>query len=114
MAFLNKYEPITWIVLPACPFTSVSVLEIPLLQVSFYGLGSILYSKTSILGRGLSGGSVIKNLPTMQETRVRSLGQEDPLEKGMAIHLSTLASRIPWTEEPGELQSIASHRVGHN
>ena len=113
MAFINKYKPITWIVLPAYPFTTVSVLEIPLLQVSFYGLGSVLYSKTSILGRGFPGGSVIKNLPTMQETRVRSLGQEDPLEKGMAIHCNILAWRIPWTEESGGLQSIGSQRVRH-
>ena len=45
----------------------------------------------------------MKNLPPMQETRVQSLGQEDPLEKGMAIHSSILAWRIPWTEEPGGL-----------
>ena len=51
---------------------------------------------------------MVKNLPAMQETRVQSLGQEDPLEKGMAIHSSILAWRIPWTEEPGELQSIES------
>ena len=56
----------------------------------------------------------IKNLPAMQETRVRSLGQEDPLEKGMATHSSILAWRIPWTEEPGGLQSTESQRVGHN
>jgi len=56
----------------------------------------------------------IKNLPAMQETRVRSLGQEDPLEKGMATHSSILAWRIPWIEEPGGLQSIGSQRVGHN
>ena len=48
------------------------------------------------------------------ETRVRSLGQEDPLEKGMATHSSILAWRIPWTEEPGGLQSIGSQRVRHN
>ena len=47
-----------------------------------------------------------KNLPAMQETRVRSLDQEDPLEKGMATHSSILAWKIPWTEEPGRLQSI--------
>ena len=47
----------------------------------------------------------VKNLPGMQETQVRSLGQEDPLEKGMATHSSILAWRIPWTEEPGGLQS---------
>ena len=49
-----------------------------------------------------------KNLPTVQETQVRSLGREDPLEKGMAAHPSILAWRIPWTEEPGELQSMES------
>ena len=51
---------------------------------------------------------MVKNLPTMQETWVRSLGQEDPLDKGMATHSSILACRIPWTEEPGGLQSMGS------
>ena len=50
----------------------------------------------------------------MQETWVRSLGQEDPLEKEMTIHSSTLASKIPWTEKPGRLQSMGSQRVGHD
>ena len=49
---------------------------------------------------------MVKNLPAMQETQVQSLGREDPLEKGMATHSSTLAWRIPWTEEPGGIQSI--------
>ena len=62
---------------------------------------------------GLPGGSD-GNLPARQETQVRSLGWEDPLEKGMAVHSSILAWRIPWTEEPSELQSIGSQRVGHN
>ena len=53
----------------------------------------------------------VKNLPSVQETRVRSLGQEDPREKGMATHSSILAWRIPWTEEPGGLQSMGSQRV---
>ena len=55
---------------------------------------------------------MVKNLPAMQETWVRFLGQEDPLEKGMAIHSSTLAwrIRIPWTEEPGRIQSMGSQR----
>ena len=57
---------------------------------------------------------MIKNLPAMQETRVWSLGWEDPLEKEMAIHSSIRACRIPWTEEPGGLQSMGSQRVGHN
>ena len=54
----------------------------------------------------------VKNLPAMQETWVQSLGQEDPLEKGMATHSSILAWRIPWTEEPGRLQSVGLQRVG--
>ena len=56
----------------------------------------------------------VKRLPTTQETRVRSLGREDPLEKEMAPHSSVLAWRIPWMEEPGGLQSMGSQRVGHN
>ena len=60
------------------------------------------------------GGSGAKNLPPMQETGVQSLGQEDPLEEGMATHSSILARRIPWTEETGGLQSMGSQRVGHD
>ena len=56
----------------------------------------------------------VKRLPTMRETRVRSLGWEDPLEKEMATHSSTLAWKIPWTEKPGRLQSVGSQRVGHD
>ena len=54
---------------------------------------------------------MVKRLPTMQETGVQSLGQEDPLEKEMATHSSTLAWKIPWTEEPGSLQSMGLQRV---
>ena len=57
---------------------------------------------------------MVKSLPGMQETQVWSLGQEDPLEKGMATHSSTLAWRISWTEEPGGLQSMGSQRGEHN
>ena len=60
------------------------------------------------------GNSVVKNLPAMQETWVRFLGWEDPLEKEMATHSSVLAWEIPWTEEPGRLQSIGSQRVEYN
>ena len=56
---------------------------------------------------------MVKNLPAAQETQVQSLGQEDPIEKGMAIHSSILPWRIPWTEEPGELQSTGLQRVRH-
>ena len=57
---------------------------------------------------------MVKRLPTMRETRVRSLGWEDPLEKEMATHSSILAWKIPWTEEPGWLLSMGSQRVGHD
>ena len=59
-----------------------------------------------MVSKSFSGGSDGKNLPAMQETWVRSLGQEDPLEEGRATHSSILAWRIPWTEEPGGLQSM--------
>ena len=64
---------------------------------------------------GFPGGSVVKNLPANAgdiKTRVSSLGREDPVEEGMAAHSSILAWRIPWTEEPGGLQSMGSQRVG--
>ena len=57
---------------------------------------------------------MVKNPPAMHETQIPSLGQEDPLEKAMAPHSSVLAWRIPWTEEPGGLQSMGWQRVGHN
>ena len=57
---------------------------------------------------------MVKNLPAVWETQVRSMGREDPLEKGMAIHSSIVAWRMPWTEEAGGLQSTGSKRVRHN
>ena len=72
----------------------------------------------SPLFSGSSGVSLVaqsvKNLPAMQETWVRSLGWEDPLEKGMAINSGILAWRIPWTEEPGGPQSMESQRVKYD
>ena len=56
----------------------------------------------------------VKRLPEVRETRIRSLGWEDPLEKEMATHSSILAWKITWTEEPGRLQSMGSQRVGHD
>ena len=67
---------------------------------------------TTILG--FPGGSVVRNLPAMQETWFQSLGWEDPLEKEVATHSSILAWRIPWTEKPGGLQSRGLQRVGHD
>ena len=63
------------------------------------------------------GGSAVKNLPAMQETQemqIQTLGQKDPLEKGIATHSTILAWRIPWTEKAGGLYSMGSQRVGHN
>ena len=57
---------------------------------------------------------MVKNPPAMQETLIPFLGWEDPLEEGMATRSSILAWRIPWTEEPGGLQSMGSQRVGHD
>ena len=75
------------------------------------GFPSILPKCTHTHGASLVA-QRLKRLPTMQETWVRSLGQEDPLEKEMATHSSILAWRIPWTEEPGGLESTGSQRVG--
>ena len=72
-----------------------------------------LYSSKQIFRASLVA-QVVKRLPTMRETWVQSLGREDPLEKEMATHSSILAWRIPWTEEPGRLQSTGSQRVGHD
>ena len=70
-----------------------------------------MYSSLCILWASLVA-QLIKNLPAIQETWVPSLGWEDPLEKGTATHSSILAWRIPWTKEPGRLQSVGSQRVG--
>ena len=72
------------------------------------------FSPSANLRKGFLGGSDGKILPAMQETQVQSLGLKDPLEKGMATHSSILAWRIPWTEEPGRLQSMGLQRVGHD
>ena len=71
-----------------------------------------IYTGLTSLGKLTS--QTVKNLPAMRETWIRSLGQEDPLEEGMATHSSILAWRIPWTGETGGLQSTGSQRVGHD
>ena len=88
-------------------FPSVSVMKNPLANVGDTGDAGLKKLSSGIL-------FWVKNLPAMRETWVRSLGQEDPLEEGMATHSSILAWRIPWTEDPGRLQSMGSQRVGHN
>ena len=76
-------------------------LNIPLLSY-------IVVTMTSLVAQ------TVKRLPTMQETRVRFVGEEDLLEKEMASHSSILTWKIPWTEAPGGLQSMGSQRVGHD
>ena len=73
-----------------------------------------LFSRSWALGGASLVAQTVKNLPVIQVTRVRSLGREDPLEKGMVTHSSILAWRVPWTEEPGGLPSTASQRVRHS
>ena len=74
----------------------------------------VKFSPLSLFLRASLIAQLLKNLPAMQETWVRSLGWEDPQEKGMATHSSILAWKIPWTEEPGGLQSMGSRRIRHN
>ena len=85
-------------------------------------LNGLKFSKLQEVGDGQGGlaclaslvAQTVKHLPAVQETWVPSLGWEDPLEKEMATHSSTLAWKIPWTVEPGGLQSMGSQRVGHS
>ena len=81
--------------------TSIKILFKKKCRVLDLGLGASLVAQ------------MVKCLPAMRETQVRFLGQEDPLEKEMAIHSSTLAWKIPWTEEPDRIQSMGSQRVRH-
>ena len=84
-----------------------------------WGMGSIPNQGTEILQRNWDlraslVAQIVKKPPAMQETRVQSLGWEDPLGEGMATHSSILAWKIPWTEEPGGLQSTGLRRAGHD
>ena len=72
-----------------------------------------LFSRSWALGGASLVAQTVKNLPVIQVTRVRSLGREDPLEKGMVTHSSILAWRIQWTEEPDGLRSMGLQRVKH-
>ena len=77
-------------------------------------VGKTDYSGNSQGKRASLVAQMVKILPAVWETRVPSLGWEDPLEEGMATHSSILAWRIPWTEEPGRLHSMGSQRAGHD
>ena len=90
----------------SCEFINLSSNQIYFIDHNISKFWEALYC----VCQGLPS-QTVKNLPAMQETWVQSLSQEDPLEKGMAAHSSILAWRIPWTEEPGGLQSMRSQRV---
>ena len=83
------------------------------IKIAGRNISNLRYADDTTLGASLVA-QRLKLLPGMQETQVQSLSQEDPLEKEMAAHSSTLAWRIPWREEPGRLQSMGSQRVGHD
>ena len=86
----------------------------PFSLYSFTFIKKLVISSSLSVIRASLVAQTVKCLPTMQETRVRSLGREVPLEKKMATHSSILAWKIPWTEESGRLQSMGSQRVGHD
>ena len=74
----------------------------------------MLFLSTFVSCPNIPGGELVKNLPSVQETWVQSLGQEDPLEEEMATHSTILAIKIPWREEPGGLQSMKLQSVRHD
>ena len=100
-------------VVQSCPTLS-DPMDCSLPGSSVHGIFQARVLEWDAIAFSVPDGSVVKNPPAMQETCVRSLGREDPLEKEMATHSSFLAWRIPWTEEFGGLQSMGSLRVGHD
>ena len=93
-------------------------LDLLLLLVNMNLAVVTIYAQAFLLARVFMSpklvAQMVKRLSTMWETQVQSLGREDPLEKEMATHSSIVAWKIPWTEEPGRLQSMGSQRVGHD
>ena len=93
------------------PDFPLMILHLTISYLPIFSLASpfeVRQNPTSLMAQ------MVKRLSTMWETWVQSLGQEDPMEKEMAIHSSTIAWKIPWTEEPDRLQSMGSQRVGHD
>ena len=84
------------------------------IKTRFFQFSSFYFCSTMLLSQDFPVAQMVKNLSAMQQTQVRSMGWEDPLEKEMAIHSSIPAWRIPWTEEPGGLQPMGLQRVDHD
>ena len=95
-----------------CNMMQLRNLNLPI--SALWTLNSILQVKSTRVLLSTYVAQMVKHLSTMREIRVWALGWEDPLEKEMAIHSSTIAWKIPWTEEPGRLQSMRSQRVRHD
>ena len=105
----SRINPSSESCIPPSPTLSRSFRYLQIFSSSQYT--RIIYFLFELLAYSQKGSLVaqtVKNLPAMQETWVQSLGQEDPLEKRMAIHSSILAWRIPWTEEPGRIQTMGT------
>ena len=96
-----------------CFFLLLPPIKAPELLFIFFYQSFFLSSSTLYLGASLVA-QTVKRLLAMRETQVRSLGWEDPLEKEMATHSSTLTWKVPWTKEPGRLESMGLQRVGHD
>ena len=92
---------------PKCKITLWRLINIPLYLYRYFKFPKLFYLLSTVA-------QTVKCLPTMRETWVQSLGQEDPMEKEMATHSSTLAWKTPWTEEPDRLQSMGLQRVGQD
>ena len=97
----------------ACYMSHTCALR-PCVQMAFFALLERILVSILPLGQGISLVAQVENLSALQETWVRSLGWEDPLEKGTVTYSSIRAWRIPWKEKPGGLQAMGSQKVGHN
>ena len=100
------FPPLGW--LPSLLWSVLAPNSVTTNLLIFWVLKSLYYSLASLVAQ------MVNHLSAMQKTQVRSLGRKDPLEKEMAVHSSAFAWKIPWTEEPGRLQSMGSQRVGHD
>ena len=111
--FCNITQPVKTIELYTLPATSTTISTSMATVISSKHLLGIWFDLGSVLAFLVA--QTLKRLPAMWDTWwVQSLGRKDPLEKAMATHSGTLAWKIPWTEEPGRLQSIGLQRVGHD
>ena len=108
-----KYWSFSFNISPSSEYSGFPLGLAGLISLQSKGLSRV-FSRTTVRKHQFLVAQTVKSLPAMQKIQVRSLGQEDPLEESMATHSRILAWRIPWTKEPGGLQSMGSQRVGHD